>query len=94
MEFVLTQRSGEHEIFAENAFDHLIGQRVPVNLKETDEGPVIAPVGHALLVGAAVVENGKAVKLTLKLLADENFRAQITADLLLKQMGDMSFRFT
>jgi hypothetical protein len=93
MQFVLRQQAGEHEVFSANAFDSLVGTLVPMNLKERDDGPALKALGKARLVSATITNGGKSAELTLEIPADGSFIGEVTADLLLKQMGDMSFRF-
>lgn len=91
MKFTFRQQAGEHERFAENAFDAQIGKIVPVNFRETEDGPVIAPMGEARLVGVAILENGKVAELTLETLVTDELAATIAADVITKHAGAMSF---
>jgi hypothetical protein len=64
--FKILQRLSEHEIFALGAFDAQIGKVVPVNLRHTDEGPVLATAGFAKLVSAEIAEDGHSAVLTFE----------------------------
>lgn len=91
MRFTFRQLAGEHERFAENAFDSQIGKVVPVNFRETEDGPVTASVGEARLVGVAILDQGKVAELTLETLVTDELGAAIAADHILKHSGTMSF---
>jgi len=93
MQFVIKQHAGEGAIFSENAFDAQIGKIVPVNFRETDDGPVRATMGNARLVGVAIVEHGTIAELTLEILKDDNVIAGYTADNVIRQITSMSFKF-
>lgn len=63
---VLVIEAGEHERFAPRSWDSQIGCEVPVSLRETDDGPVIAHVGTGRLIAAEVAEDGSSVTLTVE----------------------------
>ena len=66
MQFVIRQGAGWGIILSQNAFDSQIGQTVPLNLRETEDGPIKGTFGVARLVKADIVENGHAVELTFE----------------------------
>lgn len=66
MQFVIRQNAGQGIIFTENAFASQIGKVVPLNLRETDDGPIKGTLGVARLVKADIVESGHAIDLTLE----------------------------
>ena len=91
MQFTFRIQAEEHEVFSENAFDGQIGTIVPVNFRDTEDGPVVASMGEARLMGVAILENGKVAELTLEPLKSDADVAASTAESLLKAAGPMSF---
>lgn len=76
---VITIPAGEHERFAARSWDSQIGKEVPVNLRETDDAPVIAQVGHVRVIAAEVSEDGSSVTLTLEVDYPEDLTASRSA---------------
>lgn len=66
MQFVIRQSAGQGIIFTESAFASQIGKVVPLNLRETDDGPIKGTLGVARLVKVDIVESGHVVELTLE----------------------------
>lgn len=66
MQFVIRQSAGLGVIFTQNAFESQIGKTVPLNLRETEDGPIKGTMGVARLVKADIIEGGHAVELTLE----------------------------
>jgi len=66
MQQTLVIEAGEHERFAPRSWDSRIGGEVPVNLRETGDGPVIAQVGSWRIVAAEVSQDGRSVTLTVE----------------------------
>jgi hypothetical protein len=62
----IVQRLGENEMFALGAFDKQIGKVVPVNLRRTEDGPVLATAGTVRLVSAEISEDGSSATLTFE----------------------------
>ena len=63
MRFGVTHRAEENERFSPTAFDSQIGKVVAINLKATNDGPVLSELGQVRLVNAEVVDDGRAVHL-------------------------------
>ena len=91
MRFVIRKDAGPNTIFAADAFDNQIGNLVPVNFRETEDGPVKAKIGNARLVSAQIAEHGKVAILTLEIQQSDDVLATITAERVLRQIGEMSF---
>jgi hypothetical protein len=68
--------ASEHERFKPHAFDSIIGKSIRWTLKETDDGPVIADLGEAILVGAVVDEDGRGARLTIEV-EDNNLSSSL-----------------
>lgn len=66
MRMILTIEAGEHERFAPRSWDSQIGKEVPVNLRQTDDSPVIAQVVRGRVIAAEVAEDGSSVTLTVE----------------------------
>ena len=56
----LRQQAGPYERYASDAFEGMIGQVVPMDLQGV-------PLGDAVLIGAEVIEDGRAVWLEFEL---------------------------
>jgi hypothetical protein len=66
MQMQMTITAAEHERFAPGAFDRTVGSQVPVNLRETDGGPVLGSLGTGTVTAADVAEDGTSVTLTVE----------------------------
>ena len=66
MKFVIRQSAGMGTVFSENAFESQIGKIVPLNLRETHDGPIKGTMGVARLVKADVIDAGHIVDLTFE----------------------------
>lgn len=66
MRFMIRQSAGQGIIFTQNAFASRIGMVVPLNLRETEDGPIKGTLGVARLIKADTIEGGHAVELTLE----------------------------
>jgi len=64
MKFTARMNAGPHERFSESFARSLIGQRPKFNAREFDGGPVTADYGHCTVVGAELVDDGRAVLVT------------------------------
>lgn len=56
--------AGPHERFTESFARSLLGQRPVLNVREYDAGPITEDYGDCLVVGAEVIEDGRAVLVT------------------------------
>lgn len=94
MRFTMTQRAEEHERFSPTAFDSQVGKVIAINLRATNDGPVLSQLGEVRLVSAEVVDDGRAVHLEYETLTpDEWFTDPATEDLIGRSGGAMSFSF-
>lgn len=57
--------AGENARFSQQAADGMIGQQVPVDVREHDGGPVVGQMGMGRVIGAELVEQGRGVELTV-----------------------------
>lgn len=89
MQLTYRLQAEEHEQFSESAFGSWIGRIIPVDYKETEDGPAIASMGLARLVSTAVLEDGRVAELTLELLDVDN---DITVEVLSRTTNEMSFQ--
>lgn len=77
MQFMIRRGAGEHRIFASGAFDSQIGKIIPVNLRETEDSPVIGEVNQARLVRADIIEQGKIAELTFEAIDHDSFEKPV-----------------
>lgn len=84
------QPAADGERFAEDAFNSQLGKIILMNYRETEDSPVVAPMGEARLVRADILEDGKIAELTFEIL---KFTGGDATDAVLTQAGGMSFAF-
>jgi hypothetical protein len=89
MQMQMMIMAAEHERFAPGAFDRTVGSQVPVNLRVTDGGPVLASLGTGTVIAAEVAGDGTSVTLTVEVPDVSTGRTGPPADL-----SPFSFRFT
>jgi hypothetical protein len=80
MRFGITRRVEENERFSPTAFDSQIGKIVAINLRATNDGPVLSELGQVRLVSALVIEDGQAVKLEYETVAFDKWFTDLPID--------------
>lgn len=90
MRITYKQPAADGERFAKDAFESQLGKIILMNYRKTEDGPVVAPMGEALLVGADILEEGRVAELTFEILT---FTGGDTTDAVLTHAGGMSFAF-
>ena len=97
MRFGVTHKAEEHERFSPTAFDSQIGKVVAINLKATNDGPVLSELGQVRLVSAVVIDDGRAVNLEYETVDPDKWFTDLTTDDLVSRSGSanpaMSFAF-
>ena len=89
MRFGVTHRAEEHERFSPTAFDSQIGKIVAINLKATNDGPVLSELGQVRLVSAVVIDDGRAVQLEYETVDPGKWFTDLTTDELISRSGGM-----
>lgn len=58
--------AGDNTVFTEAARQHFIGQHVPLNVRDTDDGPVTEQLGMCTVVTAELLDGGTVALLTVE----------------------------
>lgn len=58
--------AGRDTRFTESAARQLVGRHVPLNMRDTEAGPITQALGMCTVVGAELLEGGAAIMITVE----------------------------